>query len=498
MDVRFVDTTFRDGSQSLWAMGIRHGMMEAVAADLDRAGLDVIEIPANAIHFKKFIRDLKENPWDVMRMLAAKMPDTPKSCMGGGLSLNLFGPPTPPALGKLFWQRQAEIGALQRVQLTGNTADQMRRAFPSLIPFFKGLGLKTAVAVSFSISPRHTDDLYAAKTREAAALEPDAIYLKDQGGLLTVDRLRTLIPVMLDNARGVPFELHSHCTTGLAPRVYLEALALGVPTLHTGVPPLADGSAQPSLLNVARNARLMGHATRVDEGLIGSVSERLGAIARQDGLPVGARLEYDHAQFVHQIPGGVISNLRFQLAELGMADRLHEVIEESVRIRADLGYPIMITPYSQFMCTQAALNVSTGARYEVVIDELIRFAQGAYGEDSGYPWMDPDLKDRLLASPRAAELARAGEPAPEEVSLKAHRERLGAAGLSDEELLMRTIMQGEREIDAMRAAGAPKRYLGAALPLKSLVRELCRHRRVRYVRIQRGALSLELGSALPT
>ena len=189
-EVRFLDTTFRDGSQSLWAMGMRGGMMTAVAADLDRSGFDVIEVPGNSHHFKKLIRDLKEDPWDLMRLLAEKMPNTPKSCMGSSFNLNPFGTPTPPALGKLFWTRHIEIGSLNRVQLMCNTADQIKRSFPTFVPFLKGLGLKVACALCFSISPRHTDEHYAEKTRALLPFKPDVIYLKDQGGLLTVDRIR--------------------------------------------------------------------------------------------------------------------------------------------------------------------------------------------------------------------------------------------------------------------------------------------------------------------
>ena len=494
MDVKFLDTTFRDGSQSLWAMGMRHGQIEAVAADMDRCGFEVIEVPGNAIHFKKMIRDLKENPWDTMRMLAANIPNTPKACMGGGLNLNAFGSPTPPALGELFWTHQVEIGALNRVQLTGNTADQMKRVFPSLIPFLKGIGLHCALAISYSISPRHTDELFAEQTRLAVSLNPDSIYLKDQGGLLTVDRIRTLVPIMMDIVGDIPFELHSHCTTGLAPLVYLEAIELGVETLHTGIPPLAEGSAQPSVLNIAANARLRGHNPGVDETLLQDVSERLYAVAREDDMVLGEHLEYDYGQFVHQIPGGVISNLKFQLAEIGLDARMDEVIEETIQIRQDLGYPIMITPFSQYMCTQAALNVSTGERYKVVIDELIRFAQGAFGEDSGAPWMDQNLKDQLLANPRAAELtppASSGEPP----TVAEYAESLGLDGATDEELLMHTIMQGDQEINAMNAAGAPKQYLGAAQPLKTLMGELGKHPSVRYVQVQKGADKVVLRNA---
>jgi oxaloacetate decarboxylase alpha subunit len=299
---------------------------------------------------------------------------------------------------------------------------------------------------------------------------------------------------MMDIVGDIPFELHSHCTTGLAPLVYLEAIELGVETLHTGIPPLAEGSAQPSVLNIAANARLRGHNPGVDETLLQDVSERLYAVAREDDMVLGEHLEYDYGQFVHQIPGGVISNLKFQLAEIGLDARMDEVIEETIQIRQDLGYPIMITPFSQYMCTQAALNVSTGERYKVVIDELIRFAQGAFGEDSGAPWMDQNLKDQLLANPRAAELtppASSGEPP----TVAEYAESLGLDGATDEELLMHTIMQGDQEINAMNAAGAPKQYLGAAQPLKTLMGELGKHPSVRYVQVQKGADKVVLRNA---
>jgi len=486
MEVRFVDTTFRDGSQSLWAMGMRGGMMEVVAGTMAQAGFDVIEVPINAIYLKKLVRDLKEDPWEFARMLVRKMPDTVKSCMAGGF-IHPFEAPPPQSIVELFYGRLAEIGVLNRAQMTCNTLDQSKRQFPWIIPMFRKLGFKIAVALSYTISPRHTDEYYGAKVREVLPFKPDSLYLKDQGGLLTVDRARTLIPVLVQNAGGLPLELHSHCTTGLAPLVYLEALKLGVNTLHTAIPPLANGSAQPSVLNVAANARLMGYQPRVDEKLLRPVAERLTAIAKQENLPIGSPLEYDYAQYIHQIPGGVISNLRHQLAELHLSHRLDEVIEESVRVRKDLGYPIMITPHSQFMVTQSAINVAVGERYKHVIDELILFAQGVYGEDSGYPWMDQNLKDRLLGMPRAKELAARNRP---DLSLKEIRDQFGGASVSDEEFLLRYIMKGGQEIDAMRAAGRPRQYFDTSLPLITLLQELKKHSGVRYIHVERGGDSL--------
>ena len=495
MNVHFVDTTFRDGSQSLWALGLRSGMIAAVAESMGRAGFDVIEVPVTPIYMKKFVRDLKENPWDVARMVAAKMPGAVKSCMASG-GFHPFEAPPPRSIVELFFARLVETGALNRAQMTCNTRDQTTRSFPRDIPLFRGLGLQIAVALSYTVSPRHTDEYYAQKTREVLPFKPEAIYLKDQGGLLTVDRARTLLPAIVANANGVPVELHSHCTTGLAPLVYMEALKLGVRTLHTAVPPLAEGSSQPSVFNVANNARLMGYSPRVDEKVLRPVAERLTAIAKQEKLPIGAPLEYDYAQYVHQVPGGVISHLVSQLTEMRLQHRLDEVLEESVQVRKDLGYPIMITPYSQFMVTQSAINVATGERYRHVIDELILFAKGIYGEDSGYTWMNQNLKDRLLGTQRARELAAMQRT---DVTLEALRETLGGPGVSDEEFLLRYIMKGEQEVNAMRAAGPPKQYFSASLPLLALLQEMGRHRRVRYIHIRRGdaTLALENRSTAP-
>jgi len=489
MDIQFIDTTLRDGNQSLWALGMRSSVIESVGSPLDQAGFDVIEVPLGALYFKKFIRDLKENPWDVARLVAKAMPRTRKSWMTPGGYIHPFESLPPPEIVKLFYQRLVEAADLGRCQTACNTTGQMESTFPWLIPFYKELGLQVALGLSYTISPRHTDEYYAQKTREVLQFRPDVIYLKDQGGLLTVDRARTLLPVILENAGATPVELHSHCTTGLAPLVYLEALKLGIRRLHTAVPPLANGPSQPSIFNVLANARHMGHSARIDESRLRAVSAKLTEAAAAANLPVGAPLEYDHWQYVHQVPGGVISNLRFQLKGMGMEGRLDEVLEESVRVRADLGYPIMITPHSQFVVSQAALNIATGERYKHVTDELILFAQGMFGEDSGYPWMDQGVKDRLLGVPRAKELQAERE---RPVTVAEIRDKLGANGVPDEEFLLRYIMKGETEIKAMRSAtGAVGQEFRSTTPLVKLIEELGRHQgKVRYVSIHRGNESL--------
>ncbi|SDH86182.1 oxaloacetate decarboxylase, alpha subunit [Alteribacillus persepolensis] len=469
MGIKFVDTTFRDGSQSLWAAGMPPGMMEAIAEDVGKAGFDVVEVPVMPINFKKIIRDLKEDPWDMVHMLAEKMPDVTKSFMGEPaiFPFEIIG--APKEVVKLFYEKIVSTGVLNRVQIMANIFGNVDKLYPWYLPFLRSQGLQIALALSYTISPRHTDEYYAEKTRELRAMKPDVIYLKDQGGLLTVDRLRTLMPVILENAGGIPVEIHSHGTTGLAEVVYLEALQMGVKMVHTGIPPLADGSAQPSVLSVAQNATYLGYENNLDLERIQRASERLLEMAKQDGMPIGAPLGYDYSQYVYQIPGGVISNLKHQLKELKLENRLDEVLEETVQVREDLGYPVMITPYSQFVVSQAAINVATGERYKVVIDEVIQFANGVFSEDSGYTWMDQNLKDKILASPRAKELSTAHQ---DDTPLSKIREQFGGPDLSDEEFLLRYIMKGTQEIEAMRQAGPGRKYLSASTPLVTLLDQL--------------------------
>jgi oxaloacetate decarboxylase alpha subunit len=481
MELQFLDTTFRDGSQSLWAAGMRPGMMEAIAEDIDQSGFKAVEVPVMPINFKKIVRDLKEDPWEMVNMLAKKMPKTTKAFMGEPAIFPFEIVGAPEAVVKLYYERIVATGVLNRVQIMANIFGNVDRLYPWYLPFLREQNLEVALALSYAVSPRHTDEYYAQKTKELVEMKPDVIYLKDQGGLLTVDRIRTLIPIILENANGIPIELHSHCTTGQAELVYLEAVKLGIRTLHTAIPPLADGSGQPSIFSTVQNAKYLGYASNLDIERLQRASTRLMEMAKQDDMPIGAPLPYDHSQFVYQIPGGVISNLRHQLKELKLENRLDEVLEETVRVREELGYPVMITPYSQFVVSQAAINVATGERYKVVIDELIQFAQGTFSEDSGYTWMDENLKDKILSLPRAQQLSTVPDGS---TPLHKIREQFGGPTLSDEEFLLRYIMKGTQEIDAMRQAGPPRKYFSATAPLIQLLDNLSKQPDIKHIQIQ--------------
>ena len=219
------------------------------------------------------------------------------------------------------------------------------------------------VGLVFSISPVHSDEYYASRAREiAASAEVDVLCLKDPGGLLTPERVRTLVPALLAAAPTLPLEVHSHCTATMAPLVYLESVRLGASFICTAVRPLANGTSQPSAEQTLANLRAEGFPAELDESALGEMSDYFTALAARIGRPVGRPVEYDVSIYRHQLPGGMTSTLRRQLREVGLEARWDDVLAEIPRVREDLGWPIMVTPLSQFVGVQAFLNVTTGQR----------------------------------------------------------------------------------------------------------------------------------------
>ena len=481
-DVRFVDTTVRDGNQSLWALNMRTDAMLAVAEHIDEAGFESAEFFVTVM-FKKLVREQKEDAWDWFRLGTKRFRKTPLRLHGGLKLIEKI----PVCVFELMIRRVMDYGiTLTRTSNSWNDYDEFDREKRAL----EQLGMDTVVNLIYSVSPRHTDDYYARKAREAAAIDPVRICFKDVGGLLTLERARTLIPLVLDNIGDTPVEFHAHCNNGLAPLCYLEAVDMGLTTLHTSIPPLANGSAQPSIFNVARNLRAMGHNPLIDEEALRPVTEKLNDIARRERLPVGRVMEYDESQYAHQVPGGMISNFRHQLALIDMRDKLDAILEECVRVRKEFGYPIMVTPLSQFVGTQAAINVIVGERYREVTDQAIQYALGYWGRE-GAEYMDPEVKDRILGRPRAREWERWELPSP---SIQEVRRQLGAVHLSDEEFLL-WVFAGEDAVKALPDGGAPKERLGAGTPLVRLVAELARQEKANHVYVRKPGLSLTLGRA---
>ena len=345
---------------------------------------------------KKYVREHKENPWVWLREGVKQFRHT-RLRNHGGLHGSGAMEKLPQAAMKLLAERVVSYGiTLTRTSNCWNDFEEIRDELHDL----RALGMDTIVNLIYTVSPRHTDDYYARKAHAAAAIRPYRICFKDVGGLLTPERARTLLPAILKNAGDVPVEYHGHCNNGLASLCYLEAVKLGITAVHTAVPPLANGSSQPSVLNVARNLRALGYMPVLNDDALKPVEDHFSAVAKAQNLAVGRPFAYDQAQYLHQVPGGVISNLRHQLRLIGKEDKLPETLEEAARVRVDFGYPIMVTPLSQFVVSQAAINVIVGERYKEVTDQVIQYALGIWGKEAP-EIMDPEIKDKILSRRRA-------------------------------------------------------------------------------------------------
>jgi oxaloacetate decarboxylase alpha subunit len=461
--IEIVDTTTRDGNQSLWgATGLTTPDVLAIAPVMDRVGFHACDFTSST-HMAVSVRFHQEDPWERLRLVAEAMPNTPLSMITTGKRFISWRPCAEDLQALVF--RCAVRNGLRRVQI----ADPMNDAgdLASMAAIAKREGVEEVViGLTYSVSPVHTDAYYGERAAAIGRCEHvDRLYLKDPGGLVTVDRLRELAPLFFDS--GLPVELHSHGTIGLAGQTYIEGARLGFGTLHTAVAPVANGTSNPAAETTVRNLQATGHEHGLDTDALAAVSAHFRALAVEKRLPLGAPADFDAAYYHHQMPGGMVTTMRRQLDEMRRPELFDAALEETGRVREEFGWPIMVTPFSQFVGTQAVMNVMGSERYASIPDDVIVYFLGHFGTPPAPP--DPDVADRVLSHPRAAEL-RAMEP------LTADRTRF--PGVPDEELLLRLTMPAE-QVDAI---GRPSARSGRA-PIVRLLDELAK-RPVSYLRLE--------------
>lgn len=479
-EIRIIDTTLRDAHQCLWATRMTTAMMLPVAEKMDRAGFETIDL-MSAIQFDVCVRYLKEDPWQRLRLMRQKVTRTKMQSAMRSKSLLSFD--VQPDDVNYLWLECLARNGIRRVRAIDALADLDN--IVGILRKVKELGMEAVGSVVFCQSPVHTDDFYARKTRDLIARAGiDVMMIKDPGGLLTPDRIRTLVPAMLDAAGKVPLELHSHCMTGLAPLVYLEGVKLGVTQIQTSIAPLANGPAQPATQTIARNLRDMGYTVNIDDALITEVGAHFGRVAENEGLPLGVPMEYDQFHYEHQIPGGMLTNMKFQLQQAGLMHKFDQVLEETARVFKELGWPAMVTPFSQLVGTQAVLNVIQGERYRTVPDEVKKYALGYYGKLLAP--IEPDVLDRIIANGSSG-IAPEPQALPSAVpSLRRKYPRV-----SDEERLLRRLYAGS-QVDDMRAAGAIETEYYFDKPILRLLKELAKRRKLGRISISKGQTRLEL------
>jgi oxaloacetate decarboxylase alpha subunit len=402
--VNLIDTTLRDAHQCLWATRMTTAHMVPVAPILDEAGFECIELVGGAV-FDVCVRFLREDPWERMRILSRIVTRTPLMGLERGQSVFTFEL-FPDDVVALTMERFAANG--MKYVTTYDALNDMRN-IDVAIRAARSAGLYVLVWLVYSLSPIHTDAYFAAKAREAIRLGADAIVLKDASGLLTPERVKTLIPALKAACGPVPVHLVTHCTTGLGPLSLLEAIRVGVDTVHTATSALAHGASEPPTEWTVRQARRLGFDVPVNIDRLPEVAAHFRDVAKREGKPLGEIAEYDPSYYEHQIPGGMISNMMSQLRDVGLERRLDEILEETARVRKDLGYLVMVSPFSQYVMTQAVLNVLHGERYTVIPDEIRRYVLGHYGRPPAP--IDPAVLERVPGSDKPVTV-RPGELLP--------------------------------------------------------------------------------------
>ena len=473
-EIQLVDVSLRDGNQSLWgATGLTTAHILQITPVMDRVGFLALDYTSST-HMGVAVRTHREDPWERIRLTRAAAPRTPLQFIGSGLRF-ISWEPVHPDLMRLAYQRLVAAGISRFVVL-----DPMHdmAAVLQTTRTIREAGGEIIAALTYTISAVHDDAYYADLAGQmAASPDIDRVYVKDPAGLLTPERARTLLPAVRARLGAVPLELHSHCTIGLSPLTYLAAADLGVEVLQVACGALANGTSLPSAEQVVANLRELGHTVDLDDRLLAMVAGYFTRLARAQSLPAGTPQSYDASFLRHQVAGGVVTTTQRQLAELGLADRFGAVMDEVSRVRAELGYPIMVTPFPQIVCGQALYNVIGTERYGNVSDQAIRYVLGRFGRPTAP--VDENVRDRILSRPRAVQLQ--AEPPP---ASPGELRRRFPPGISDEELLLRATMPAD-QVDAMLAAGPAKRHynpdlapvlellagLGARPPVSGLVIE---------------------------
>jgi pyruvate carboxylase subunit B len=418
--VKLTETVFRDAHQSLLATRMRTRDMLPVAELLDKVGYFSLEVWGGAT-FDTCIRYLNEDPWDRLRALKAAMPNTPMQMLLRGQ--NLVG-----------YRHYADDLVEKFVEMAAKNGVDIFRIFDAVndirnmelsIKVAKRVGAHVQGAVCYTISPVHTIEQFTDFCVRLAEWGCDSICIKDMAGLITPHKAKELV-ASIKREVNLPVLLHTHCTAGIAPMSYLYACEAGVDMLDVAMSPLAWGSSQPPTESIVAGLQGTPYDTGLDLELLTEIKryfEKIMEIYAPVFNPISARV--DTNVLVYQVPGGMLSNLVSQLIEQKYLKKYEEVLAEIPKVRADLGYPPLVTPTSQIVGTQAVLNVITGERYKTVPKEVRDYVKGLYGKPPAM--IDPKVRIKILCDEDPITVRPADLLPPEYEAAKREVDSLGLA-----------------------------------------------------------------------
>lgn len=428
MKVQFTETVLRDANQSLIATRMPFEKFEGILETMNKAGYYSMECWGGAT-FDSCLRYLDEDPWERLRKIKAKCPDTKLQMLLRGQ--NLLGyKHYPDDVVRMFVKKSVENGIdIIRIFDALNDTRNIRVAVDETIKN----GAIASGAISFTTSPVHTLEKYVQTVKEMKEMGCSTICIKDMAGVMTPKEAKDLIGAIKNAVPDMPVILHTHCTTGMAYMTIFQAIEAGCDVIDTATSCFSGGTSQPATETIYDALTELGYETGLDRSVLKKVNDHFKPIRDEylkSGLLKPKALVTDTDALTYKVPGGMLSNMMANLEDMHALDRMDEALLEIPRVREDMGYPPLVTPLSQMVGNQAVTNVLVGERYKNISKEIKAYIRGEYGKAPGE--INPELLKKVLGDekPITCRFADTLEPAFEKAKAE-----IGDKAKSDEDVL---------------------------------------------------------------
>ena len=423
--VGICDTTMRDGHQSLLATRLSTPDLLEIASLLDDVGFASMEAWGGAT-FDTCMRYLNEDPWERLRKLKQAMPKTKLQMLLRGQNLVGYRHYSDDVVDEFVKHAAANGVDIMRIFDALNDLRNYERAMAAA----KKEGLHVQAAISYTISPIHNIDYFAEEAASLRDMGADSICIKDMAGLLLPFTAYDLVKAIKERT-GLPVQMHSHYTSGLASMAYLKGVEAGADVLDCAMSAMALSSSQPAGVALISTFQNTPYDTGLDLDKIAPINEIVKQIRAKYGKFDTADPQVDTNVLRYQMPGGMISNFMNQLRDQNAFDRLNEVLDEVPRVREDMGYPPLVTPTSQIVGTQAVLNVLLGERYKMASNEVKAYFRGEYGTPPGE--INDEIREKVIGDAEVITCRPADLLPP---SLEEAKKEIGPWAKSMEDILM--------------------------------------------------------------
>ncbi len=428
MNVQFTETVLRDANQSLVATRLPYDSFAPILETMDRAGYYSVECWGGAT-FDVCLRFLGEDPWERLRKIRAQMPNTKLQMLLRGQNILGYKHYSDDIV-RRFVRASVRNGIdIIRIFDALNDVTNLKVAIEETVKS----GAEASGAISYTTSPVHSLNTYVQLAREMKAMGVGSVCIKDMAGILTPKAAYDLVRALKD-AVDLPVVMHTHCTTGLAFMTYLKAVEAGADVIDTAISPFSGGTSQPATETLHYTLKELGFDTGLREEKLLQIADFFKPVRADfiaDGTLNPISLTTDTQCLTYQIPGGMLSNLLSQLKALGALDKFDEALRETPKVRADMGYPPLVTPTSQLIGSQAVQNVLSGERYKNVGAEMRAYCRGEYGKTPAP--IDAAVRKKILGDEQPIQ-TRYADTLPADTYEKAARE-LGSRARSEEDVL---------------------------------------------------------------